>query len=105
MRGGDGETEEGEEERRRRREFRFHPMRLLLTGSSCLEKSPRCSFGPQSGRTTSMGKRSFGCRGDREGVGERQKKVERGEIERGGGGGGTQIAFRDLHGASGDSKA
>lgn len=75
MRGGDGETEE-EEERRRRREVRFHPMRLLLTGSSCLEKSPLWSFGPQGGCTTSMGKRSFGFRGDRER--ESRREVEEG---------------------------
>lgn len=99
-------------ERKERGWLRFHPMRLLLTGSSCLEKSPLWSFGPQGGCTTSMGEHSVGCRRDREdGRKERGRKREREieedkerererekERER-------QTAFRDLDGASGDSKA
>ncbi len=58
--------------------LRFQPMRLLLTGSSCLEKSPLWSFGPQGGCTTSMGEHSFGCRRDREtGRNERETKRAR----------------------------
>ena len=72
---------------RRWRWLRFHPMRLLLTGSPCLEKSPLWLFGPHGGGTTSMGKRTFGCRG-----GERER------MER-------QTAFRELDGATGGSKA
>lgn len=54
--------EEGEEEARRGGGVRFHPMRLLLTGSSCLEKSPLWSFCPQGGLITSMGELSLGWR-------------------------------------------
>lgn len=58
--------------------LRFQPMRLLLTGSSCSEKSPLWSFGPQGGCTTSMGEHSLGCRGDR----ERERGERRGDRER-----------------------
>lgn len=84
--------------------LRFHPMRLLLTGSSCFEKSPLWSFGPQGGCTTSMGEHSFGCR--------RHRKRESGRKERGGESGRVrqgererQTASRDLDSAFGDSKA
>lgn len=66
--GRGGVTEEGKEVGWVDREgvgVWFHPMRLLLTGSLCLEKSPRWSFGPQGGCITSMGDGSLADRGDR----------------------------------------
>lgn len=54
--------------------IRFHPMRLLLTGSSCLEKLPLWSFGPQGDNTTSMGEDSFGFRR------HRQRERKRGRL-------------------------
>lgn len=53
---------------------RFHPMRLLLTGSFCLEKSPRWSLGPQGGCPTSMGEPSSAAGEGEDGGRERGRK-------------------------------
>lgn len=83
--------------------LRFHPMRRLLTGSPCLEKSPLWSCGPQGGCTTSMGEHSLVggglvvVGGIRERMRNREEEVRVRQT--------ALLFFTVLGGASGDSKA